>query len=543
MESGRDVDPGKSELPAELPGPPELPKDLAETFRLNTQILRYIHDSHARLVKVLERADRSEMVIQSSEALNKTFRRLQESQDELAQQLVAARKLRPRALVFAGLIGAALVLVATWVLLQAGTFDRATAIARDNAQVERLVASSDKLLDTIDRGLAANRVLQNENVAQKQELSALKDRVGALDAAQAAIGARADELTTENQRLSKELDAAKEQLVAKDLATTELTKLIDERMAELKEREAAAAAAAATSTAPADSAPTAPTGTGSPLAPDAPTAIAAPDSTAPTTIPAKPIDPALETGVVGAMNRLLADSGVVDLRVLRASGVEAGALRAVTIEVRTAEGFPIGFHQAAACRLRRELDGGGVLALENGESVVRGVRTPFPGGRLDIKIAALAETAASAPELAGLLAPTAPVAAAPEPAITPARPAPDPRAATRLLNAELRSAGYGAYEFSAIGALSGSKLVDVELHHYRGDGALQKTVVAKECEVAVDAARKTVTLVFRDGKHVTKGRDVPFFRAAGESVSSWALELDRADPARWNGLIDQISQL
>ncbi len=552
MHDAEPTDERPSELPVEqggnVPDPalPPIPADLAETFRLNTQILRYLHDSHARLVKVLERADRSEMVIQSSEALNKTFRRLQESQEELAQQLVQARKGRPRALFLAAISGAALVLLAAWWMVRSGAFDRDVARAADQPDV----ASVKQLADAVDRGFATNRVLQNENQAQRQELGALRTKVGELDAGQSAIAARADQLTADNQRLTRELDAAKEQLVAKDMAATELSKMIDARIAELR------------ANAPAASAPA-----------SEPVAAASEPEALP---PPKRTDPALETGIVGAMNRLLADSGVVDLRVLTADAIEGDALRAVTLEVRTGEGYPIGFHQAATCRIRRDAGGAATLVLESGESVRRGTRTPFPAGRLEIKIAALADAATHDPQIAALFAPPAasapalsaapidapatplstapPTTSAEPPASAPAatnaptagKSLADPRAAMRLLNSELRADGFGAYEFFSIGGLAstdGTRLKDVEVHHYRGDGALQKKVVAKELQIAIDAARGTVTLVFRDGKHVTKGRDVPFFHAAGETVGAWALELDRADPARWNDLVQRLAAL
>jgi hypothetical protein len=111
-----------------------------------------------------------------------------------------------------------------------------------------------------------------------------------------------------------------------------------------------------------------------------------------------------------------------------------------------------------------------------------------------------------------------------------------------LLNRELGAAGRAHVRFAALGGIDAGRLIDVELNHYTGAGALLKTVVARSCSIEVDAANRCVRLVFRDGNHRQNGREVPFFkgRADGELATTWTLDLDDVDPAAWTALRDTL---
>jgi hypothetical protein len=66
-----------------LAGAPEL----AQAFRANAEAIRAVHETQAEMVRALKRQDRSEIMLQSTQALNETFRNLALVQRRLLERL------------------------------------------------------------------------------------------------------------------------------------------------------------------------------------------------------------------------------------------------------------------------------------------------------------------------------------------------------------------------------------------------------------------------------------------------------------------------
>ena len=62
-------------------------KDLAEAFRQNSETLKSLAEGQARIGRRMEKSDRSEAVVQSTKALNETFRGVQRTQERLMGRL------------------------------------------------------------------------------------------------------------------------------------------------------------------------------------------------------------------------------------------------------------------------------------------------------------------------------------------------------------------------------------------------------------------------------------------------------------------------
>lgn len=579
------------------------------------RMLQYVHDSHARIVQTLENQDRSELFLQSTQALNQTFRRLNQSQDALVDKLLAERRRNPWYLVLGASIVAVVVVVAIFLLIDhrngglrdevdrmASARDGLTAVVADSQRSFHEMGS--KLAETVDKTLAANRVLDNENRAKAKELEAMRAEF-------AAAIARRDELAREKETrddrlaglerersmLETKIEELRTRLLDRELAAAKFEELLDQRLGKVDSGRAAKDPAATEANSPpapseappaADPAPAAepglaepktdPESAGAPPIPDTGTAgaaetgadsevepppsaeePAAPAANDGAADPAAGADPAASAAeneaarderiaaearfdlTTQAVNDFLAAAGVIDHRLLRHSGARNGELSEVTLELRDSSGAPVGFQSAAGMKIVVDPTAlSARLVLRDGETVVRGERTPFQDGTHAVEIAAVAPQSFTTNELLPFL-----VLAAPEPA-PGEQPVPqrrfDPREPLALLNAAISASGRAHVRFARLGGIDLGRLVDVELNHYSGAGSLQKTVAARSCTIEIDEAARRVTLVFRDGIHRMKGRETPFFAGRGQesSEAAWRLDLDDADVPRWIALKERL---
>ncbi len=582
-ESDRDDDgagpPGALESPAGMPAP----NDLHAQVRMNSEVLRCIHDAHTRLAKALERSDRTEMVLKSTDALNQTFRRLHESQKVLADRLREERRRGPYTMALFGGLGAAVVVAIAYVVIgrlegelrteaRALHESRREDLARSARSQVELDRDRERMFDSVEQGFAANRVLANENKAQAAEIARLKQILAATQGdlrEQRHTGtgdlARQQELEEKSLRLERELDLAREQLVEHDLRASELESLVrslegtavpaaaiieamadassprPDRAVETDAAEADAAESGAGATVAATPAGAEPTEAW--IEPSHPSSTASAASTA-----SAPADP--NQDVVDAVNRFLRDAGVLDLRLLRCEGIEAGRVVRPLVEVRSAEGFPIGFHDAARGSFEVDVAArSGALVLEDGFSVMRGARAPFAGGRLVTIIPAVlagswnvGPMAAVTREIASDAAPS-PVAAgsAAEPGSLAASARVDLDDLRGRINALLHADGERRYELSRLDGVEAGRLVGVGLHHYESSGALKKTVTAKWLDIEIEGGDRTVRLRFIEGYHVARGREVPFFQGRGDDRPTWTLTLGRGDASRWSALVADLA--
>ncbi len=558
-------------------GSDALPERLSRHFDLHARLLHAMHASHERLVKALERGDRADVVVKSTDALNRTFRQLHESQATLAQQLLRERRRGPWRT-------AAAVLLAGGLLVAGGVVVHRRTMRPLGEEIERLASAREerersaaalaielrdngaRILEAVDQGLAANRVLANENRAREVELARLRDRMAELeeqaaaaaterDAARDATDVGAEELAALKRELAEtrsKLEEARTELIDRDLARTELSELLE-----------------------------------------------ASGKVAPEPTPPTPEELATRTAAerrLEEVNAFLADAGLVGIRLLRAEGIVEGHLDRALFEIRNDQGYPIGFHDAARARFRVDPETArGAIVLLGGSTVVRGVRSPFPGGELVLDIPAVlpgsassgtmaevtevrpagappAVTEVSPPAVAREPTPTPSPAAAPTGAAAPtieaplptpvpsavpssspdvvAVPSDDPGIASAAsepfspprfepgpllaaLNERLREDGGGRLEFDRVRGIGADGLEDVIAHHYGPSGQLSKTVVARRCSVELDARDREVVFRFVDGHHVTRGREVPFFRGRGADAGSWTYRVRGADTARW----------
>ena len=65
------------------------PNDLVQAFRLNAEALHRLEALQGELARAVQRSDRSELVLQSTQALNETFRGLATIQRSLLERLEA----------------------------------------------------------------------------------------------------------------------------------------------------------------------------------------------------------------------------------------------------------------------------------------------------------------------------------------------------------------------------------------------------------------------------------------------------------------------
>lgn len=119
LEARPEPEPGAARGPgAALEPAPGSAADLARAFRANAEALGALRDLQGEMVEVLRRGDRSELVLQNTQALNEAFRNLALIQRELLTQISAPRPRSPLVpLLLLGLL--AVVLAGVWVLLDA----------------------------------------------------------------------------------------------------------------------------------------------------------------------------------------------------------------------------------------------------------------------------------------------------------------------------------------------------------------------------------------------------------------------------------------
>lgn len=532
-------------------------RDLMETLRVNTRMLQYIHDAHTRMAETLKRADRSELVIQSADALNATFRQLKQSQEQLADRLRAERRMRPWWVVAASIVVAAILVPGfLWVLDRASTRleDQSQRMARAETtlvesakSVERVEQGNAKLRDLFDEGLAANRVLIHETRAQLAEIEGLKSRMAAMEKEKADAVASA--LTAKDQAasLDDELRRAREKLLEMQDEQAALAAELERRA---REAENAAAPVVTTDSIVTpipsepkpvvDAEPTPESANG-----DAPAEPAATDASAPeppTANAASAADGVPQDPIVAAVNRVLDEAGLVSLALLSAHGIADGALASPTFSVRSDEGFPIGFHQADRAHLRVDpATRMAELVLTHGSTMIRGEREDFSLGEKSVPIGPVQDGAWNRPELAPIV-----VLGAKEPAV-PESVAPlgvDVEAVMRDVNRLLQDDGYGASSFRTMAQVEWvdgrARLKAVELDQKSGAGLVSKTVKAAWCDVLIDDRARTVSLRFQDGVHVVKDREIAFFQGAGDAVGTWSLPLTRATITRWQEFATQL---
>ena len=434
--------------PAAMPGAAGM-LELARAFQANATALKGINEIHADLARAIKRGDRSELVVQSTTALNETFRNLTSVQENLLAQMKAVQDSQRRSpllpLMLLGVL--AVVLLGTWLIVR--QIQRSGISTHELAQMrtehDKAVLASYK--DGIERGQVdvkgqLERVQEDLEKTEQRYRRAVEDRdaaqsdVDRLERSQRSLSAERDEMAERAVKAQNEAMARK--VVEDELREAKADLIVSERKLELAETEAAKArarnedllkrlASAAIGIGPDESRFRVSRGNDSERA------------------PFEPADP------------LGSDP----------------ASRAPEGEMPMGSGTPFP-GRGTDDRPVRERPG---LDMSTLPPTPRGFPTPVDGSP-DVQTSELNR---------------------------------DPAMGTAVqeqVNTLLRAVGRGSnyWQLASLGGYNGRKLGEVALHRYGPDGALQGSIEAKDLEIITNKSRGTVEFIVRDGRRVVGSR-------------------------------------
>lgn len=209
------------------------PNDLVQAFRLNAEALHRLEALQGELARAVQRSDRSELVLQSTQALNETFRGLATIQRSLLERLEAPVAAKRSRLVPLAVLGLLVVLVGGIVAL--------TEAIRRNGEMGRINTAeiAREVRGSFEAGHAEGRAARERDIERleaeadlarkrSQETSSLLDeKLDELALAQRARRA----LEGENQDMAERVARGQEAAVARELLAREVERLERERMA------------------------------------------------------------------------------------------------------------------------------------------------------------------------------------------------------------------------------------------------------------------------------------------------------------------------
>lgn len=206
---------------AAAPGAEAPLREVAHAFRLNAEALHTLKEMQADLAKQVRRGDRSELVVQSTQALNETFRNLSQVQQELLRRIHAGEGRRGNGpLIPLMLLGLLVVFLGgIWVVLdqlerQRGAGDPELSAAevvrreRDAWREGRNEGSQHadnelkRLADALDEAKSRARTLQGE-------IDARNRRIAELDQGKRAAEVERDDFAGQVRKAQSEMMAKK----------------------------------------------------------------------------------------------------------------------------------------------------------------------------------------------------------------------------------------------------------------------------------------------------------------------------------------------
>jgi hypothetical protein len=203
---------------------------LAAAFQANAEALRRSQEIQGELHRALERADRSEMVVQTTGALNETFRGLTVVQKALVQRVEESDRESRSGRLFLPIVvvvGLAVIGAALWLVLQ--YVDQWREQTAGNGDVATL------LQQEYHKGLEQGRV--EAETATKARLEGAAERVKATEAALAAAVAERDAKASAAQAATTEVEALRREVQSSRVDALKVKALEDE--ADRLRREAA----------------------------------------------------------------------------------------------------------------------------------------------------------------------------------------------------------------------------------------------------------------------------------------------------------------
>jgi hypothetical protein len=352
--------------------------ELAAAIAAERDSLRALAEGQLRIAKRLERADRSEAIVTSTQALNETFRGVQRTQERLIERIERERK-RPLVFLLAGIAAVALVVGALlWFLLRwvAERDERSGAesaevlsrelVRRDETMEElreRLFARSEELLR--QTGLAAEQRARIEEL--REGIETLTARNAELEKGREEISAALREnarLTADSAAVARRAADTAAELVREQERNRELSGKVDDLLQKLAERPAR------------------------PAEPAAPPAAAPPEAAGSPPEPVEERDPSVTGPLAEALNALLAAGrGGRTYRFVSIGGVRGRSLLDVVIVDLEADGREAKRIVGAQARLIldprvRRVE----IRLSEGHIVYYGVTAPFWGGQYVVPV-------------------------------------------------------------------------------------------------------------------------------------------------------------
>ncbi len=226
--SGEDVDraPPARSL-AQAGAAPEVVRDLAIAFRTSAEAIEGVRDLQAELVKALKRQDRSELVLQSTQALNETFRNLTTVQRALLERLDEPRRSGGGRLVPLMLIGLLVAFLAgTW--LVASVLEQLR--VERGGQARLVVDAADRAVASYREGVDAHEaestraidVLEEQVHQLREHEQALQKQLGDQGGESADLLKQLKTLEGERDDLARQIRAARDQVVAKQAMESDL---------------------------------------------------------------------------------------------------------------------------------------------------------------------------------------------------------------------------------------------------------------------------------------------------------------------------------
>lgn len=238
---------GEKDLSAPGKASAEALKELALALRTSVETMHGVRELQAELVKSLKRSDRSEMMLQSTQTLNDTFRNLATIQRELMSRLETTEKKKA-----AGTRLVPLLVLGLLVVFLGGTFVVLEVLGQMRTEQRESLARAQQVGQTTLAAFKEGKeeaLLESEEreVRLKDELEQTEARVAALQgrlqdetSAKAALEAERRVLEEERNGFAEQVRAAENAVVAKRAVEDELTQVtkklavVEPRLAELQ---------------------------------------------------------------------------------------------------------------------------------------------------------------------------------------------------------------------------------------------------------------------------------------------------------------------
>jgi len=224
---GRDPRDAEADLAMRSTASQEALRELALALRTSVETMHGVRDLQAELVKSLKRQDRSELVLQSTQALNDTFRNLASIQRELLSRLEAPAKAGPGRLVPLMMLGLLLVFLGgVYVILD--VLDTMKADRSDQALIASQASEhtlqafrEGKTEGTNESELALSRLEDQLRQTEDRE-RALRERLDQEGGSRADLEAEVKGLAAERDALAGQIRAAQNEVLARRAVEEEL---------------------------------------------------------------------------------------------------------------------------------------------------------------------------------------------------------------------------------------------------------------------------------------------------------------------------------